>query len=79
MVGASFGSLTAVSGSLADAAVESLSDALWTGLALDAAAFDPDQLQQLRRPLFIVDQSLRLTASACNLGRELMASIQGHR
>jgi hypothetical protein len=66
-----FGSLSAV--------CESLADAARATLAPDATALEPDRLQQLRRPLFIVDQGLRLTASACDLGREVVASIQGHR
>ena len=66
-----FESLTAV--------CESLANAARTRLAPDATALEPDRLQELRRPLFIVDQSLRLTASACNLGREVVASVQGHR
>ena len=66
-----FGSLRAV--------CESLADATTARLAPDTTALEPDRLQQLRRPLFIVDQSLRLTASACNLGREVVASVQGHR
>lgn len=61
------------------AVCESLADAARTTLTPDATALEPDRLQQLRRPLFIVDQSLRLTASACNLGREVVASVQGHR
>ena len=61
------------------AVCESLANATRTTLAPDATALEPDRLQQLRRPLFIVDQSLRLTASACNLGREVVASVQGHR
>jgi hypothetical protein len=69
--GTAFGSLRAV--------YESLANAARTTLAPGATALEPDRLQQLRRPLFIVDQSLRLTASACNLGREVVASLQGHR
>jgi hypothetical protein len=46
---------------------------------IDPSARQPDRLQQLRQPLFLVDQGLRLGADACNLGRELVASIQGHR
>jgi hypothetical protein len=46
---------------------------------VDPLAWEPDRLQQLRRPLFLVDQGLRLGAGACNLGRELVASIQGRR
>jgi hypothetical protein len=44
-----------------------------------AWALEPDRLQQLRRPLYFVDQGLRFGAGACELGRELVASIQGHR
>ena len=45
----------------------------------DPSAWEPDRLQQLRQPFFLVDQGLRLGAGACNLGREFVASIQGHR
>lgn len=50
-----------------------------TELAPGVTAFEPDRLQQLRLPLFILDQGLRLAAGVCDLGRELLASIQGHR
>ena len=58
---------------------ESLANAARTVLVSDATAFERDRLQKLRRPLFIVDQSLRVTASAASLGRELVATVQGHR
>lgn len=61
------------------AVFEWLADAARTVLVSDATAFEPDRLQKLRRPLFIVDQSLRVTASASSLGRELVAAVQGHR
>jgi hypothetical protein len=75
--GKSMPPLSTVFESLVDGGVVML-EATMTQLA-DPSAWEPDRLQQLRRPLYLVDQGLRLGACACNLGRELVDSIQGHR
>ena len=77
-----------------DVALRSLQDA-FTSMAnaslmmRDAAALEfegnarsddeLEQLAQLGRLLFAVDQNLRFAAHACGLGREALASLAGHR